>query len=103
LDENISPKIADQLRRKGIDATTARDLGVLGDMDENHLARATSYGRVLVTCDTDYLVLAATGMNHAGNVFGAQAEHTIGDWVRALELICAVYTDDDTVNHVEYL
>jgi hypothetical protein len=103
LDENVSPKIATQLQRRGIDAITARDLGVLGDTDENHLARATSLGRSLVTCDTDYLILAASGIDHAGIIFGVQAELTIGDWVRDLELICSVYTADDMLKHVEYL
>ncbi len=42
LDENVPVVIAPQLRRKGIDVVTVRDLGRLGDSDENHLARATA-------------------------------------------------------------
>ncbi|MCX6046070.1 MAG: DUF5615 family PIN-like protein [Chloroflexi bacterium] len=85
LDENLSPKIAYQLRRRGIDAVTVRDLGLLGDTDENHLERATAMNYVLVTGDTDYLIMAAAGAKHAGIVFGMQENHGIGDWVRALE------------------
>jgi predicted nuclease of predicted toxin-antitoxin system len=54
LDENVSPKVAVQLRRRGIHAVTVRDLGLLGDADKNHLVRATRMGFVLVTCDTDF-------------------------------------------------
>jgi hypothetical protein len=103
LDENLTPKIAAQLRQKGIDVVTVHDLGLTGDTDVNHLVRATEMGRVLVTADTDFLRLAAGGMEHAGIVFGVQEDNTIGDWVKALELICFVYTADDIKNHVEYL
>jgi hypothetical protein len=30
-------------------------------------------------------------------------KHWIGDWVKGLELIHAVYTADEMQNHVEYL
>ena len=103
LDENLTHNIAVQLRQKGIDAVTVYDLGLAGDTDVNHLVRATEMGRVLVTADTDFLRLAAEGIEHAGIVFGVQEDNTIGDWVKALELVCFIYTSDDMKNHVEYL
>lgn len=103
LDENLSPTIATQLKRRGIDAVTVRDLGLLGDTDENHLTRATNMGRVLATCDTDFLVMATDGVEHAGIVFGIQENTSMGDWVKGLELICSVYSPQNMVNHVEYL
>lgn len=103
LDENVPIVIADQMRRKGIEVFTVRDLGLRGDTDINHLRRATEMGCVLCTHDDDYLKLAAEGEEHAGIVFGRQVVHTIGDWVRGLELICAVYTAEDMRNHIEYL
>lgn len=103
LDENLSPKIAAQLRRRGINAVSVGDLGLFGDSDPNHLTRATGMGYILVTADTDYLILAASGFEHAGIVFGTQQDNDLGDWVRSLELICAVYSADDMKNHVEYL
>ena len=63
----------------------------------------TCLGYVLVTCDTDFLRMAAEGLAHAGIAFGVQEENTIGDWVTKLELLCSVYTSDDMRNHVEYL
>lgn len=103
LDECLTPVIASQLRRRGIDIVSVHDLGLTGDSDANHLARATELGRVLVTADVDFLLLAAAGFPHAGIVFGTQEDHSVGDWVRSLELICAVYSDEDMVDHVEYL
>ena len=103
LDENLSPKIAHQLRLRGIDAVCVRDLGHLGDEDSNHLDRAARLNRVLVTTDVDFLQMAQAGRPHAGIIFGIQQNHTIGDWVKSLELICFVYTATDMQNHVEYL
>ena len=103
LDENLSPKIAEQLKLRGIDAVSVRDLGTLGDSDESHLARATRLDRVLVTSDVDFLRFTAEGINHSGIVFGTQADHTLGDWVKKLELICFVFSPAELENHVEYL
>lgn len=103
MDENLSPEIANQLRLRGIDVVSVRDLGLLGDSDENHLVRALEMGRVLVTCDADFLIMSATQIEHAGIIFGKQEDHSLGDWVKGLELICFVYNADDMKNHVEFL
>jgi len=103
LDENLNPRIAEQLRMRGVDAVSARDLGVLGDEDIDHLKRATDMDRVLVTTDQDFLRLAAQGIEFAGVIFGIQENHSLGDWVNSLELICFVYEPDEMTNHVEYI
>jgi hypothetical protein len=103
LDENLTPKIATQLKRRGINVVTVRDLGLLGDTDENHLERATRMEYVLVTSDTDFLIMASEGIEHTGIIFGIQENNAIGDWVKGLELICSVYIQEDMVNHVEFL
>lgn len=103
LDENVPIVIADQLKRKNIDVITVRDIGRLGDSDDNHLKRATEMNRVLCTHDQDFLRMVTEGVEHSGIVFGIQDLHTIGDWVRGLELIHTVLEDGDMNNHVEYL
>ncbi len=103
LDENVQIVIAEQLKRRGIDVVTVRDLGLLGDEDINHLERATELGRVLCTHDVDYVELASSGLQHTGIVVGKQYKHTIGDWVRFLELVHGVYEAEEMRNLVEYL
>jgi hypothetical protein len=103
LDENVPVAIAVELKKRGIDAVTVRDLGLLGDEAINHLSRATDMERVLCTHDSDYARLAADGIQHAGIVLGQQTKHGIGEWIKGLELICSVYTTEDMQNHVEYL
>jgi predicted nuclease of predicted toxin-antitoxin system len=103
LDENIQIVVADQLRRRGIEEVTVRDLDALSDSDINHLQRATEMGYVLCTHDTDFVQLAVDGYQHVGIVIGIANKHTIGDWVRGSDLAHAVYNSDDMINRVEYL
>jgi hypothetical protein len=103
LDENLPVAVADQLRRRGIEAVTVRDLGMLGRSDIDHLALARQMGYVLCTHDADYLELALAGEAHAGIVFGQQDKHGVGSWVRFLELVFSVYSDEEMVGRIEYL
>jgi len=103
LDENVPVAVATQLQRRGVDAATVRDLGFLGDTDANHLARATRLGYILCTNDADYIDLATTGIEHAGIIFGQQHKHSVGEWVRFLELLAAVLDPNEMRNRVEYV
>jgi hypothetical protein len=103
FDENVEIAVADQMRTRGIQCVTVRDLNLLGDTDENHLKRATEMGCVLCTYDTDYLRLHTEGFSHCGIVFAVKSTTTIGDWIRSLELICGVLTAEEMKNHIEYL
>ena len=103
FDENMPVVIALQLKRRGIEAVTVRDLGLLGDEDINHLKNATELGYVLCTYDADYVRLATEGIEHAGIVFGQQDKHSIGDWAENLSLMHAVYSAEEMQNRLEYL
>ena len=103
LDENLPVEIARQLRVRGIDAVTVRDLRRLGDSDENHLQRATTDGRVLCTFDTDFIKLAVEGQSHAGIILGQPELHYIGGWVSYLELMHAVFSAEEMRDRIEYL
>ncbi|MFP4322892.1 MAG: DUF5615 family PIN-like protein [Anaerolineales bacterium] len=103
FDESVEIKAAYQLAQRGLDVVTVRDLGLLGDSDENHLQRATQMGRVLCTYDSDFLRLAAEGMKHVGIVYAREHMTGIGDWVRSLEHLHNTRNADDMRNHIEYL
>lgn len=66
LDENVSHAVAAGLRRRGLDITTAVEIGLRAASDEEQLAFAFSQGRVLVTHDRDLLTLASRRESHAG-------------------------------------
>lgn len=70
LDENISPKVAEILRREnGIDAVHVRDRGGLGTLDHEVLDLAFGEDRILVTSNVaDFVELARARDLHAGIV-----------------------------------
>jgi hypothetical protein len=103
LDENLPVVVARQLQQRGIVAVTVRDLGLLGDADENHLARAAGMEYVLCTFDTDFVHLATGGAVHAGIIVGQPGQHGIGEWVLGLTLYHAVYSAEEMQNRLEFL
>jgi hypothetical protein len=71
LDENLSPRLAERLRARGLDATSAHEVGNVGVDDRTQLRYATQQGRAIVTADVvDFVVLAeaavAANVAHAG-------------------------------------
>lgn len=103
LDENVPVQVARQLQSRDIDVVTVRDLNLLGADDVDHLENATRQGRVLCTYDSDFLDLAASGVEHAGIVFGQQDTQYIGAWVNWLTLMHAVYTSEEMWNRIEFI
>src|SRR5436309_4797375 len=87
LDEHIAGAIAEGLRRRGIDVTTASDAGLLGEEDTAHLAFAFSQSRIVFTNDEDYLALHEQGTPHLGIVYCHQQKHSVGDTIRGLVLL----------------
>ncbi len=57
LDEHVAHAVVQVLRRRGIDAQTATEAGLLGATDAQFLAYAQQAGRVMVTHDDDFLRL----------------------------------------------
>ena len=53
LDEDLSPKIADILRKKGVDAVSAREIGAVEASDLQQLEFAAKEKRCLVTRNRD--------------------------------------------------
>jgi len=71
LDEDLSSVIAGLLRKHGIDATTAQEVGNVQLDDRAQLAYAAREGRAIVTANViDFIALAheavATNTEHAG-------------------------------------
>ena len=71
LDEDLAPAVAQLLRRRGIDATSAQEAGNAQLDDGAQLAYATREGRAIVTANVvDFIELArdavAANTEHAG-------------------------------------
>ena len=102
LDEHVSKAVAKGLERRGVDALTVVEAGLLGATDEAHLERARSEKRAIFTQDDDFLRLHAAGKEHAGIVYAHQGM-AIGAIISGLMLIYQTLETDDMINHVEYL
>lgn len=106
-DESVPVQVAAGLRRRNVEALSARDSRQLGFPDDAQLRYARGQRAVLFTHDNDFLRIAAewsqTGESHAGIVYVHQDKLTIGDCIRKLKEIAEVFEIGDFQNHIEFL
>jgi hypothetical protein len=95
--------LAEGLRRRGIDVTTAAEVGLLHASDEEHVAFALREGRVIFTQDEDFLGLHARGVGHTGIAYCHQETRSLGSIIRGLALIWDIYEPEEVYNRVEWL
>ena len=103
LDENMNPQIAIQLARRGIDATAARDVGMLRKSDPEQLRFAVEHGRVLCTEDSDFPKMADAGLEHSGIAYFPKGNLGIGYAVSALQDLYQNETAESMMNSLRYL
>ena len=105
-DEDISPVVAEQLSRVGIDVMSAQSAGRLRESDESQLAWAASESRAIVSFNVrDFARLhtewVQAGRDHAGVVVSAQVG--IGTLVRRIRNLALNLSEADMRNRLEYL
>jgi hypothetical protein len=71
IDEDISPKVAVILRKRGIDAVSAHDIGMAGALDEDQFAEAVSRKCAMVTRNRDdFIALTVQAFENRSPHFG---------------------------------
>lgn len=107
LDESVDIRIAEGLKRRGVEVYTVRDTSNLGLSDEEQLEYARKNGFVIFTHDIDFLKLAAQwskeGKSHAGIIYTHQQSHSLGECIRLLKLITELLTREEMINHIEFI
>lgn len=107
MDVHIPAAITTELRLRGVNVVTAQEDGASQCKDSELLDRAGAQGRVLVTCDTDFLREAARRRDQsipfAGIIFIPQLDLTIGPIVADLELCARATKPAEYYNRVLYL
>lgn len=102
LDESVDPGVARGLAQRGIDASTARDVGLLSANDEQQLAFSLQEGRVLVTHDRDFIGLHNAGVDHAGIVYSPHERHSIGQMIEYLAIFHECLEATELAGRLEY-
>ncbi|MDX1746268.1 MAG: DUF5615 family PIN-like protein [Halobacteriales archaeon] len=99
-DESVWIPVADGLERRGWNAPTARDEGLLGAPDRTQWAHAVDNEWLLLTFDDDFLSLVeGEGLEHAGLIYVRQAGRRIGDVVKAVDAHLEERDEDDRGIH----
>jgi predicted nuclease of predicted toxin-antitoxin system len=101
-DEHIARAVIAGLRQRGVDVLTVPEAGLMGASDEEHLAFARGESRVILTQDTDFLVLASEGYPHAGLIY-ASHQSSISTIIRGIILIHQVLTADEMAGNIEFI
>ena len=102
LDEHLSSHIAAGLRLRDVSVVRPPEVGSMGFSDEEHLTKARSMGRVLVTHDDDFLAIHARGVEHGGIAF-AQPGTSVREMIHSLLLIWGVMAPQEMLDHVEFI
>ena len=101
-DESVNVAIVEGLKRRGVDAFSARDAGKLGLSDEEQLEFAMRNRAVIFTHDVDFLRMALDREHH-GIIYVHQQKVSIGECVRRLKRIVEVKSPEEMRNQVIFL
>ncbi len=104
LDENMPVAVSEGLKRRGMNAFSARDAGNRGFSDLEQLKFAASRKAVIVTNDADFLrMVKKSSTEHFGIIYYEQDKYTIGEVIRKIEDLTTILTKEDFRNHIEFL
>jgi predicted nuclease of predicted toxin-antitoxin system len=96
-------ELARALRKRGVDVTTANEVGLRTGSDPDHFAFCKQEQRVRFTNDQDFLAIASQDSDHAGIFYCRQHKHSLGDLIYMLNLYWETYEPHELHGKVEYL
>ncbi len=102
LDESVPNAIANGLRLRGIDVTTAKDAGLLEASDLEHIEFSHEHQRVVFSFDDDFLAIANEGVEHSGIAYSHQRDRTIGQVVHGLVALWRDKTAEEMVGQIHF-
>ncbi|MBI4481492.1 MAG: DUF5615 family PIN-like protein [Acidobacteria bacterium] len=106
-DENVDIRVADGLRRRGINARSANEEGKLGLPDEAQFVHAALLKAVIFTHDHRFIEIAIEksrrGEEHYGVIFVEMHRLRLGECIRRLALYAEVLSIGEMMNRIEFL
>jgi predicted nuclease of predicted toxin-antitoxin system len=103
LDEHMDAAVAVGLRRRGIDASTTVEVGMMRATDAEQLAFARSQQRVFVTRDRGILASIPPNVSQTGIAIARTGRRMIGPTVFALARLHRTARAEDMIDRIEYL
>lgn len=90
------------MKRRGIEAFSARDIGRLGLTDEEQIEVAAKKQAVILTHDVDFLRIAIH-KQHQGIIYVHQQKLSIGECIKRLKAIAETKSPDEMRNRIIFL
>jgi hypothetical protein len=103
MDEHIPLPVSRGLQLRGFDVLTAQDAELCGTADDSLLKVVGQMKRVLVTFDSDFLVLHQAGISHAGIAWCPERKQGISDLIGALQVLQSALDVHSMKDHIEFL
>lgn len=104
IDESVNIAIAEGLKRRGIDAWSAKDVGKLGQTDEEQLRYAVREKAVIFTHDDDFLTMVSkSNREHYGVIYVHQQKLPLGECIRRVKNLVETKSVEEMQNHIEFL
>jgi len=90
------------LKRRGVEAFSAKEIDKLGLTDEEQIEVATKKQAVIFTHDVDFLRIAIH-KQHPGIIYVHQQKLTIGECIRRLKAIAETKSPEEMRNRIVFL
>lgn len=104
LDEHVSRAIANGLKQRGHDIETVHEAKNTGKSDREQLAYATEKKRIIITADSDFLVIVEREkIHHGGIIFITEHHIQPGEIIRRIDRIATLLSQEDMENHIEFV
>jgi len=102
--ESVDVAIAEGLKRRGVQALSAKDTGNLGLTDKEQLNYAFKEKVTIFTHDDDFLSLVAQSERvHYGIIYAHQLRLSIGECIRRIKTLVQTRTPQEMKNRIEFL
>jgi predicted nuclease of predicted toxin-antitoxin system len=90
------------LKRRGVEAFSAKDTGKLGLTDEQQIEVATANRAIIFTHDVDFLRMASQ-REHPGIIYVHQQKLSVGECIKRIKAIVETRSSEGMRNQIVFL
>jgi len=102
VDESVNVGVVEGLKRRGVEAFSAKDIDKLGLTDEEQIEVAIKKQAVVFTHDVDFLRIALH-KQHSGIIYVHQQKLSVGECIRRLKAIAETKSAEEMRNRIIFL